>query len=38
MPDYIWQMVCGEMEDGVYVFPEGTLTIQNGFVNFEWKE
>lgn len=39
MPEYIWQMVCGYMQDGVYHFPEGTLTIRNGFVvGFDWKE
>lgn len=32
MPDYIWEMVCGEMADGVYQFPEGTLTIRNGWM------
>lgn len=37
MPDYIWQMVFGYMPDGVYSFPEGTLTIANGFVA-KWEE
>ena len=37
MPEYIWEMVCGQMEDGVYRFPEGILTIRNGFV-VSWEE
>lgn len=32
MPDYIWEMVCGEMADGTYHFLEGTLTVQNGWM------
>lgn len=34
MPDYVWYMVCGYVEDGVYEFPEGTLTVINGYVGW----
>lgn len=37
MPEYVWNFVCGEVEDGDYVFPEGVLRIRNGYV-VAWEE
>lgn len=34
MPEYIWELACGHLEDGEYRFPEGLLIVINGFVSF----
>lgn len=36
MPEYIWEIACGQLEDGEYRFTEGVLTVRNGFVS--WKD
>lgn len=35
MPEYVWQFVCGIVADGEYRFPEGTVTVSNGWVSWE---
>lgn len=36
IPDDIWEYVCeNDLGDGTYPFPEGTIIIRNGII--DWK-
>lgn len=35
MPEYVWDFICGECEDGKYMFPDGLLIVKNGYPS--WK-
>ena len=38
MPSYIWDFICGELDDGTYQFPEGCVTVKNGYASWKPKK